>query len=215
MPPSTETDQSDPQDASDLNEQTPLLAGQTTVQTSDPAVAESLVSNSKPEDNSLPKTQIMLLCYARMIEPIIFFSIFPFINQMVLENGQLREADVGYFSGLIESLFSLTQMVVMIGWGRIADRFGRKPVLVISLAGVSVTAAAFGFAWTIWQMIVLRCLAGVFAGSTVTIRTMISEHSNSKTQARAFSYFAFFGNVGMFLVNATRLLMMLHMLTLY
>ena len=117
---------------------------------------------------------------------------------MIQSNGQLASADVGFYAGLIESLFSLTQMIVMIGWGRLADRFGRKPVLVVSLAGMSLFTAAFGFAKTIGQMVILRCLAGVFAGSIVTIRTMISEHSTSATQARAFSWFAFAGNFGMF-----------------
>jgi MFS family permease len=48
-------------------------------------------------------------------------------------------------------------------------------------------------------MILLRCLSGLFSGSTVTIRTMISEISTPKTQARAFSLFAFSGNVSIFL----------------
>jgi MFS family permease len=66
-----------------------------------------------------------------------------------------------------ESLFSLTQMILMITWGRAADRFGRKPVLVFSLVGVAVATALFGLSRTVWQMIVLRCLAGVFAGTVV------------------------------------------------
>ena len=48
-------------------------------------------------------------------------------------------------------------------------------------------------------MILFRCTAGVFAGTVVTIRTMISEHSTAKTQARSFSWFAFSGNIGIFL----------------
>jgi MFS family permease len=55
----------------------------------------------------------------------------------------------------------------MIGWGRIADRIGRKPVLVFSLVGVAVASAMFGLAKHVWQMIVLRCVAGMFAGSIV------------------------------------------------
>ncbi len=115
---------------------------------------------------------------------------------MAQENGNLPDTDAGFYSGLIESLFSLTQMFVMIYWGKAADRFGRKPVLLFSLVGVSFATALFGMARTIWQMILFRCLAGVFAGSIVTIRTMISEHSTSKTQARAFSWFGFTGNLG-------------------
>lgn len=150
------------------------------------------------EDKPLPKRQIFLLCYARLIEPIAFFSIFPYINQMVQENGSLPDADVGFYSGLIESLFSLTQMLVMLLWGRAADRLGRKPVLVASLVGLSVAVSLFGLARTVWQMILFRCAAGVFSGTIVTIRTMIAEHSTPSTQARSFSWFAFAGNLGLF-----------------
>ncbi|CAJ2506556.1 Uu.00g006860.m01.CDS01 [Anthostomella pinea] len=179
------------------SETTPLLATSPVAPAGDPDVADAIATSSpKSQDKPLPKRQILLLCYARMIEPIAFFSIFPYINQMVQENGNLADDDVGFYSGLIESLFSLTMMVVMMFWGAAADRLGRKPVLVFSLVGVALATALFGLAKTVWQMILFRCLAGVFAGTIVTIRTMISEHSTSHTQARAFGWFAFSGNLG-------------------
>ncbi|KAI2634057.1 MFS general substrate transporter [Xylaria nigripes] len=162
-------------------------------------VAAASFGGHHRQDKPLPKAQIFFLCYARLMEPVAFFSIFPYINQMVRENGNLAEADMGYYSGLIESLFSLTQMLVMVLWGRAADRVGRKPVLVASLIGVTVSTSLFGMAKTIWQMIAFRCAAGVFAGTVVTIRTMFSEHSTSQTQARAFSWFAVAGNLGIFI----------------
>lgn len=58
-------------------------------------------------------------------------------------------------------------MVFMISWGRAADRFGRKPVLVNSIIGVSIATCLFGFSKSIWQMILFRCLAGVFSGTIV------------------------------------------------
>ncbi|KAJ7191722.1 hypothetical protein GGX14DRAFT_32904 [Mycena pura] len=45
-------------------------------------------------------------------------------------------------------------------------------------------------------MIFFRCLAGAFAGFPVTIRVMITENSTARTQAKAFSFFAFVGNIG-------------------
>lgn len=45
-------------------------------------------------------------------------------------------------------------------------------------------------------MILFRCLAGIFAGSVVTVRAMLTENSTKETQARVFSYFAFAGNIG-------------------
>ena len=58
-------------------------------------------------------------------------------------------------------------MMLMISWGRAADRFGRKPILVISLSGVAVAMTLFGLSQKIWQMILFRCLAGVFSGTVV------------------------------------------------
>lgn len=151
------------------------------------------------EEKPMPYVQILLLCYASLAEPVAYFAIFPFINEMIFETGGLAESSVGFWSGMIESLFSLVQMVLMIFYGRVADRLGRKPVLVFSLAGVSLATALFGMSRTLWQMILFRCLAGVFAGSAVTVRTMISENCTKLSQARAFSWYMFTKNAGIFI----------------
>ncbi|KAJ7617228.1 MFS transporter [Roridomyces roridus] len=168
---------------------------------SDADETTSLLPPTAPDDldEPLQMSQIGLLCYARLVDPIAFFSIFPFVNKMIHEEAGIPEADVGFYAGLIESLFSMTQMLVMIAYGRAADRIGRKPVLVFSLCGVSIASALFGLSKNIWQMILFRCLAGAFAGSVVTIRAMITEISTGNTQAKAFSLFTFTGTIGIFL----------------
>ncbi|KAF3386438.1 putative peptide/nitrate transporter [Penicillium rolfsii] len=186
----------------DIDETTALL-GSSKVANGNQCIPENQNGDSatdvEDEQKPLPKIQVLLLCYARMIEPLAFFSIFPYVSQMVQRNGGVEDTDIGFYSGLIESLFSLTQAMVMIYWGRAADRIGRKPVLVYSLFGVTLATGLFGFAKTILQMILFRCIAGIFAGTIVTIRTMVAEHSTPKTQARAFSWFAFTGNLGLFI----------------
>lgn len=193
--------QDTPQDASEI---TPLLAGQ--LAPDGDTEASTLLGPSPPDSigpktalKPLPKLQLLLVCYARMTEPIAFFCIFPYIAQMVQQNGHLPVSDVGFYSGLIESLFSATQMVVLIFWGRLADRIGRKPVLVTCLVGTAIGPVLFGMSRTIWQIILFRCLAGVFSGSGLVLRTMVSELSTPETQARAFSWFGFAGNAGIFL----------------
>ncbi|KAK0254924.1 hypothetical protein B0A54_13360 [Friedmanniomyces endolithicus] len=129
--------------------------------------------DNEEEERPMPTLQIILFCYASLAEPVAYFSIFPFINEMIFRLGDLPESSVGFWTGLIESLFSLVQMALMIFYGRAADRLGRKPVLVFSLAGISVATAVFGLSRSLWQMVLARCFAGCFAGSVVTIRTMI------------------------------------------
>lgn len=184
----------------DMTEQTPLLAGQ--IAPDGDTEASALLGDRPPKQSAekpFPKLQIFLLCCLRIPESVTFFSIFPFIAQMVQRNGNLPEADVGFYSGLIESLFSAVQMLVVIFWGRLADRIGRKPVLLYSFAGLSVSPMLFGLSTSLWQMILFRCIAGVFSGSTLVVRTMVAEQSSPATQAKAFSWHAFGGHVGIFL----------------
>jgi len=68
---------------------------------------------------------------------------------------------------LQESIFSLMEMIVVLFWGGISDRLGRKPVLLFCLIGLALCMAAFGLARTIWSMLALRAVAGVFGGTMV------------------------------------------------
>jgi MFS family permease len=151
------------------------------------------------EEKPLPYIQILALCYAALVEPVAYFSIFPYINEMVEKTGRVEVSHVGLYSGLIESLFSLVQMLLMIVYGRLADRLGRKPVLIWSLAGMSCASALFGMSANLWQMVLFRCIAGLFGGSSVTIRAMLSENCTKHTQARAFSWYMFTKNLGIFI----------------
>ncbi|KAF2443600.1 MFS general substrate transporter [Karstenula rhodostoma CBS 690.94] len=205
MSPSTSRSQNDDDRLSIRanDERTPLLAAVASAPLAEAGEAEvsaNAAHYGAPSDEAKPldMTQIFLLCYTRVVEPIAFFSIFPYINSMIEKTGGVAKEDVGFYSGLVESLFSAMQMCVMIFWGRAADRFGRKPVLAVSLYGVALCTALFGLSQSLWQMIFFRCLAGVFAGTVVTVRAMLTENSTKDTQARVFSYFAFAGNLGIF-----------------
>lgn len=156
-------------------------------------------TQTKDGEKAFPYWQIIILCYASVVEPVAFFIIFPYINEMVERIGHQLPENVGFWTGTIESLFSLVQMLLIIFYGRIADRLGRKPVLVFSLAGIAAASALFGMSATLWQMVVFRCLAGLFAGSSVTIRAMLSENCTKATQAKAFGWFMFARNVGIFI----------------
>ncbi|KAE9985138.1 hypothetical protein EG327_004806 [Venturia inaequalis] len=189
---------------STAEETTPLLAS--TSNSSSPQTNEAEIhdnvetTNANEHDDDDPPLdfkQIFWVCFARIADPIAMFCIFPFVPSMV-RSMSIPEEEVGFYTGLIESMFSLVQMCTMIFWGRLADRHGRKPVLVICSAGISVFVLLFGMSRTIWQMILCRCMAGLFSGSVVAIRSMVSELSTKKTQARAYSYFAFSSSLGIF-----------------
>lgn len=159
------------------------------------------VANEQHEavDERMPWVQILLLSYARITESIAFWSIFPYISQMIQDNGNVPDSDIGFYSGIVEATLALTQTFTSYPWGRTADRIGRKPCMVISLTGVTFATALFGMTKTIPQMILLRFITGIFTGTMVTIRTMFADLSagkTKKTKGRIQSYFAFSGSLG-------------------
>jgi MFS family permease len=58
-------------------------------------------------------------------------------------------------------------MLTMFLWGKAADRYGRKPVLVVSNLAVAIFTTLFGTSRTIWQLILFRVLAGCFSGAAM------------------------------------------------
>lgn len=156
------------------------------------------VSNA-PRKDGFPKLQVVVLCLATMVDPISYFGIFPYIAEMIERNGHVKMTDVGLYAGVIEGLFSLVETMFFLPYGRMADKVGRKPVLVFSLMGIGICNALFGLSHNLWQMVLFRCLAGTFAGSSVTVRAMLSEITTKETQGKAFSWFMFTRFIGIFL----------------
>jgi hypothetical protein len=88
----------------EADEITPLLpssqnSGPTVSQQNGHADTEAAMAEEE-EEIPLPMFQIAILCIARMMDPISFFSIFPFVPSMVRDSGVLEE-DVGFYTGVI------------------------------------------------------------------------------------------------------------------
>jgi MFS family permease len=56
-----------------------------------------------------------------------------------------------------------------------ADRYGRKPCLVVSLFGITIGTCLFGMSKTLWQMVLFRCLSGVFAGTLLWVTPALEQ----------------------------------------
>ncbi|CAN0190855.1 unnamed protein product, partial [Ectocarpus sp. 13 AM-2016] len=81
----------------------------------------------------------------------------------------------GYFAGLLSSSFMAGRVISAYFWGIIADRCGRRPVVLFSLVSTGVLAVAFGFSTTFLWALACRFSLGLLNATTVIFPTLVSE----------------------------------------
>ncbi|WWD15992.1 hypothetical protein CI109_100416 [Kwoniella shandongensis] len=156
-------------------------------------------TNHKSGQTPLPVAQIAVLMGVRLAEPIIF----PFINQMVEELGVTNNPDrIGFYSGLVESVFAFVQFFTVYHWAKMSDQVGRKPIILIGLAGVAISGSLFGLATSFWMMIVFRCLSGALNGNVAVIKAAIGDVTDETNSTEAFAMYGLTWTVGSIIGNA-------------
>ena len=77
--------------------------------------------------------------------------------------------------GLLMSIYSFTQFLFSPFWGSLSDRIGRRPTILITLVGGSMSYFLFAFADTLWVLFLARGLAGAFGGNISTAHAYIGD----------------------------------------
>jgi MFS family permease len=114
-------------------------------------------------------------------------SILPYLPEMIRSFGVPRN-DVGRWSGVCMSVFSISQSFCGIPWGALSDAVGRKPTIVFGLFSTMVVFVLWGLCRDLRAAIAVRILGGVSNGNVGIIRTMVAEMVPWKElQPKAFS----------------------------
>lgn len=105
----------------------------------------------------------------------------PFLPLYVIQLGVHPIAKVDLWSGAIASVGFLFAAVFSPMWGGLADRVGRKAMVVRSTIAVCVFTALMGFTRNVEQLLLVRGLMGIFSGfsaaSTALVATQVPEDS--------------------------------------
>src|SRR6516164_6752693 len=85
---------------------------------------------------------------------------------------------------LLLAIYSLMQLFAAPLWGRLSDRVGRRPVLMISMAASVLAYLWIGSAAAMWMLFAARALAGACAGNIAAAQAYIADITKPEERAK-------------------------------
>ena len=86
--------------------------------------------------------------------------------------------------GLLFASYSIMQLVFAPVLGRLSDKYGRRPVLLISLLGTALGFLILGFANTLWMLFFGRIIDGISGGNISTAQAYIADVTTKENRAK-------------------------------
>lgn len=127
---------------------------------------------------------------------VIFFTVFldllgfgillPFTAFYIRAYGgsHMTPAQVATANTWLGTAYSLMQFLFAPVWGRLSDRVGRRPIILISITGSFLSYLLFGFARSLPMLILSRALAGIMAANISTAQAYIADVTTPENRTR-------------------------------
>lgn len=115
---------------------------------------------------------------------IAFSEVTPFLSLYIDTLGKFSHQELSFWSGAVFSAVYVVAALISPIWGRLADKKGRKPMILRASLGMAIVFALMGLAQNVWQLLFLRGMQGVFAGfisnSNALVATETPKHKSGK-----------------------------------
>ncbi len=116
----------------------------------------------------------------RMIAPLTAFA-----ERAGAEDPRFMTAVL--FGGILGSLYSILQFIFAPIWGAISDRTGRRPILLLTVAGIALSYLLWIFAASFWVLILSRILAGVMGGNLSVATAAVADVTSRENRTKGLA----------------------------
>src|SRR5436305_10107473 len=125
-----------------------------------------------------PLLIIFLTIFVNLVGFGIIIPLLPFYAQTFGASGLVI--------GLLFAVFSLCQLIAAPALGDLSDKYGRRPILVFSLAGTVVSFVMLAVAHSVVMLFAARIVDGLSGGNISTARAYVADVTEPKDRARAY-----------------------------
>ena len=129
---------------------------------------------------------IIFIFITVLINMIGFGIVMPVMPDLLMEVSGQDNASAARWGGILSLVYALMQFIMMPIMGGLSDRFGRRPVILLSLAAFSFDYLVMAVAPAIGVLLIARIFAGAFAATFSTANAYIADISPPEKRAANF-----------------------------
>lgn len=136
----------------------------------------------------IPYKEFFFVWIVTLCTSLPISSLFPFLYFMTRDlNVAKREEDIGFYAGFIGSSYMIGRAITSFYWGVMADRYGRKPVILAGTISVIIFNTLFGLSTNYWMAIATRFLLGSLNGILGPVKAYAAEVCRKEHQGLGLS----------------------------
>jgi multidrug resistance protein len=123
---------------------------------------------------------LMVVCFVDMLGLMLVAPLMAFYAK------RMNAAD--WMVGPLISSFAVAQLISSPVWGKLSDRYGRRPAMIIGLSASAVAYAIFGYASSLWMLFASRLVQGLGGGTTGVAQAYVADTMAPAERAKALGW---------------------------
>ncbi|MFX1323765.1 MAG: MFS transporter [Promethearchaeota archaeon] len=135
---------------------------------------------------------VFTIVLSMMIDSLGYSLVLPLLPRIAREYGASD-----FMVGVLMASNALSALITVPIWGKLSDKYGRKPILIVSQIGTGISFVILGLSKSYYVILFARTLDGVFGGQIPVIRAYITDITTPQTRASYMGKFMVGYTVGM------------------
>ena len=132
---------------------------------------------------------ILLSLFVVMLGYGILLPTLPYYTERLALKDNLDTDLINFHIGLLTSIYPLFQLIFVVVWGKLSDRYGRKPVIIIGLIGFVIMQLLTGLATSLTMLYIARIFGGVFTSSVIPVsNAYLSDITSEKRRTKIMAW---------------------------
>ncbi|MEU4015085.1 tetracycline efflux MFS transporter Tet(42) [Microbacterium sp. NPDC028030] len=135
---------------------------------------------------------LIVLTMLTVIGMTVVLPVLPFVVLQYVSH----ESDLAIWVGVLEAVNGLCAFLAAPFLGRLSDRFGRRPVIIVAAFGAAFSMALFGIGGAIWILVLARVIQGLTAGDLPALFAYLADITPPEQRAKRFGLLGALSGIG-------------------